>query len=467
MLIRKNTKAFKTILKLVSDCQARPDREKLIRLYITKVGHSIEERIGVESIQDESSLFYEMNYQAVLNNLKSANHQLHVSDHPQGIYFFHSANKTWDETPFEFDEAIKKEFSALPDFPAVRKKEIAAKFVLPKSKQTPSNPGGLKKKESVEKKKQETNRDKRPSQPDFKLHHQFEFTDLEKIIFRQPKMDKRDVLKYYDQVAGYILPYMKDRCLWTKNHSNPIQPPLQMTVKTFFDNREVAKPSWIQTATIRDEDDTHQMLLCNDKDHLLYYIEMGCVAFSAAPSRTKHISSPDFLVIAMEGPDLTKTREVVLAAKQILDGLQLPSGIKTDANAGLQVYIPVSSSEFDVVSNAAEYICKLIRLKMPDLITLKENGDYAYGKVSLDFSLNNIKQGLIVPYSLVMGDNPLVATPLQWEELENVLRLQDLNATTIFKRLKDTGDPFATISRKKVNAETLLEKLEQNYGFLF
>jgi hypothetical protein len=89
MQIRKNTKAFKTILEIITACQDRPDREKLIRLYITKAGHSIKERISVEGIENEAGAFYEMNYQAVLNKLKSANHQLHQSDDIPGIYFFH------------------------------------------------------------------------------------------------------------------------------------------------------------------------------------------------------------------------------------------------------------------------------------------------------------------------------------------------------------------------------------------
>ena len=76
MLIRKNTKAFKTILQIVSECQSRPDREQLIRLFITRAGNTVKDRISVESIQGDAALFYEMNYQTVLNSLRSSNHQL-------------------------------------------------------------------------------------------------------------------------------------------------------------------------------------------------------------------------------------------------------------------------------------------------------------------------------------------------------------------------------------------------------
>ena len=132
MLIRKNTKMFKTILEIFMTCRDRPDRNQLIRLYITRAGHSVNDRISVEGIQGESALFYEMNYNSILNNLQSSNHQLNVSDDIPGLHFFHStSNKVWDETPFEFDEAIKNEFESLPDLPAVRKKEKPQKFVFP------------------------------------------------------------------------------------------------------------------------------------------------------------------------------------------------------------------------------------------------------------------------------------------------------------------------------------------------
>ena len=121
MLIRKNTKAFKTILEILTACRDRQDREQLIRVYITKVGDTVRERINVEGIEGGAGLFYEMNYQAIMGNLKSSNHQLHQSDEIPGVYFFRSSsNKTWDESPFEFGEGIINEFSSLPELPVTR-----------------------------------------------------------------------------------------------------------------------------------------------------------------------------------------------------------------------------------------------------------------------------------------------------------------------------------------------------------
>ncbi len=149
MLIRKNTKAFKTILEIVTACQSRSDREKLIRLYITRAGHTIADRISIEGIQGDAQVFYEMSYQTVLTYLNSSNHQVHHSDDIPGIYFFRStSNKVWDEAPFEFDEAVKKEFASLPELPVLRKKGKAEKFVFPVSK-AKTEPKGKKGKDAA------------------------------------------------------------------------------------------------------------------------------------------------------------------------------------------------------------------------------------------------------------------------------------------------------------------------------
>lgn len=466
MLIRKNTKTFKTILEIVTACKDRPDREKLIRLYITRAGHSIEDRISVEGIQGDAALFYEMNYHAVLSNLESSNRQLQQSDNIPGIYFFHSAgNKAWDETPFEFDESVKKEFATLPDLPVFRKKEKVDKFVLPTPNQkTESRPA---KKEKAETKKVSKVVDKGPRQPDYKLKYKIHFTDLEEIVFRKPQLTKKDVLDYYNRISEHILPYLKDRPQLIRVLSKSGRPAELKTAEALAEHVEL--PAWLQTIPSRKKDQG-RMLLCNDKNHLLFYVEIGCVEFRAGHSRTKSMEMPDYLVIKIDSPrgEFEKAISVVLTAKSILSGLQLPSFVKTDGQSGLHIYISLDArSKFETSKAVAEYICKLIRLKVPDLVTLEGSDDHSYGKLTLDYSLNEESESVVAPYSLVTRESPTVATPLLWEEVNAGLQLEDFNHATIFRRLKQEGDPFENLFKKKVSADSMLQRMEGNYAFLF
>jgi DNA ligase D-like protein (predicted polymerase) len=469
MLIRKNTKVFKTILEIMAACKDRPDREKLIRHYITKAGYSIKDRISVEGIQGEAGLFYEMNYHAVLNSLESSNRQLHESDDTPGIYFFHSAsNKAWDETPFEFDEAIKKEFASLPDLPVVRKKEKAEKYVFPApGAKTEPRPSRAKteakpiKKEKVETKKAAKVINKGPRQPDYKLKHKIQFTDLQKVVFRKPQLTRNDVLDYYNKIAEYILPYLKDRPQSIRLLSKDGRNTEYKTLDALPEGLD-----WIQTANT----EQGRVLLCNNKEHLLFYVEIGCLEFNCCHSRTKSLELPDYIVIEIESPEaeLGKAIDVALTARDILSGLQLPSFVKTDGQSGLHIYVPLDSKcKFKTSKAVAEYICKLIRLKVPGLVNMEGSNDRSYGKVSLDYKINEVGKSLVAPYSLVPGESASVATPLLWEEVKEDHQLQYFNHETIFKRLKKIGDPFETLFRKKVNADTLLERMDANYSFLF
>jgi bifunctional non-homologous end joining protein LigD len=468
MLIRKNTKAFKSILEIFSVCQDRPDRDQLIRLYITRAGHSIHERINVEGIQGEAALFYEMNYNSILNNLQSPNHQLNVSDEIPGIYFFHStSNKVWDETPFEFDELIKEEFDTLPELPVVRKKEKPQKFVFPTGK-SESKP--IEKKPKGKAPKAATAKIVEPGtkQPDYKLKHDIHFTGLEKIIFRQPKIEKKEVLDYYDSISEYLLPYLKDRVQYARRYSGG-QEPVELSIEAFFSGDESQVPDWIRPKVISVDKDQKQMLLCMEREQLLFYVESGCLEFRPCHSRTKSLNSPDYMVIAIDSPDFEskKAIEAAFGTKEILDGLQLPSFVKTDGKSGLHVYVPLDAkNKFQTSRESAAYICKLARLKMPKLVAVKGSEKSEYGKVSLDYSLNEENQSLVSPYSLVAGESPVVATPLLWDEVKEDLRLDQFNHQTIFKRLKRDGDPFELFYKKKVNSDDLLDRLKLNYDFL-
>lgn len=470
MLIRKNTKAFKTILEIVSTCQGRADREQLIRLFITKAGSTVKDRISVDAIQGDASLFYEMNYQTVLNSLRSENHQLNESEEIPGLYYFHSAsNKRWDETPFEFDEKVKQEFSSLPNLPTVRKKEKSGKVILPTPK--PPQKTSPAKREKAEPPKAKMVVVHRSRQPDFKLKKKIEFSNLDKIVSRQPLMNKEQVLTYYNKMSEHILPYLEDRVQWSRTSSLHSKSSLvELTKESLFGDDLESVPDWLETiAPSKKKEDVHPILI-NDNEHLLLAIEREVFEFHPAHARQKRNESPDYIIIVIDSPDsdISKAVEVAVEAKKILDGLRLPAFVKTDGLVGLHIYIPLDAkANFSQSREAAMYLCKLLKLKVPESVAIEGSDDNTYGKVSVDYSLNEKDQSIIAPYSLVAGESVTIATPLLWEEVNDTLRANAFDVETIFERLKQDGDPFESLYKKKINAAALAQTLKENYNFLF
>jgi DNA ligase D-like protein (predicted polymerase) len=471
MQIRRNTKAFKTILEIVATCQSRPDRQDLVRLYITKAGQKVDGRISIEGNANEAGFFYDLNYQSVLNHLKSSTHQLVQSDDIPGLYYFHgTVSKDWDETPFEFDAKVREEFSSLPELPATREKGKAKAFVLPD--QTSSSTGTRAKKDNPAKTEKSPPKapfmvvSKGARQPDYKLKRDVVFTGLDRVVFREAQLDKREVLDHYNKIAEYLLPYLKDRphLVRLQSESGPNTPYTNVESLPKKSMEEI--PGWVQSTSAGDNEN---MFLCNDKEHLLFYAGLGCVEFDPCHSRKNSIHSPDYLVIGIEsGSDFSQVVDVAHATREILTGLQFPAFVKTDASTGLHIYVPLDTkTKFGVCENVAQYVCKLIKLKLPDLVLLKDTDDYSYGKVTVDHTVNREGIGIVAPYSFGAGGSATIATPLLWEEVTEGLRVEEFNHETIFERLKKVGDPFEDMFRKKINAETQLERLEANYSFLF
>jgi DNA ligase D-like protein (predicted polymerase) len=465
MLIRRNTKAFKTIEQIISACKDRADREKLVRLYITKAGHSIAERIPIEGIEGGAGLFYEMTYQAVLNNLKSGGHQLQQSDDVDGIYYFHSSsNKVWDETPFEFDEAVRKEFHTLPELPLFRKKEKVQKFAFPKPKESPgTKPDRPKTRPERGVQPKPSQKEMGPRQPGFKLKHPIHFTDLEKIVFRQPPLTRRDILTYYHDVAAYILPWLKDRPL-TLRFRRPDGRKIECSNTDEMLKKNIELPEWLETGK------KGEYLLCNDLEHLLFWVEQGCTQFEIGPFRTKTVRSPDYLVIGIESPDAdaAKAIEVADVATTILQALKLRGFAKTNGVSGLHMLVPLDGKD-DIESavQVAEYLCRLIRLKVRDKVALEGSGDHEYGKVKLEFSLNQAGNRIVAPYSLFEGESAQVAMPVSRDELTSDLQFENFNPERVRKRLKHSADAWAGFHRKKVGAAAVCKQLEAHYAFLF
>jgi bifunctional non-homologous end joining protein LigD len=459
MIIRKNTKAFKSIVGIVTACEARPDRNKLIRLYITKAGHSVEDRISIEAIEEETDVFYNLTYAAVLENLKSSDHQLHSSDDIDGLYYFHTtSNKVWDQNPFEFDDRIAKEFTDVEELPITRKRG------------TPIKPPPPAKQKGKSKKKEATPaRKSAPKQPAYKLKHKIEFTDLNKVVIKRSGLTKRDILDYYNEIAGYILPYLKDRPQLIRLRSERGGLNEYQTGDDLTPNAEEL-PAGIHAAITTPRSKTKQdILFCNTKEHLLYYIERGAVDFYPQHVRAKSATYPDYCVLGIEAGGNTpeKVIDVARMSHHILTALNIPSFIKTDGTSGFQIYIPLDGkSSTDDSQALAQNICKLVLLKFPDRATLRAPGEYSLGKIILDCHLNDNQQTIVAPYSIA-ADTATVATPLYWEEVTKGLSIEKLNYKTTLKRLKETGDPFEDLFKKKINAKEIAAHIEKHYAFLF
>jgi DNA ligase D len=287
---------------------------------------------------------------------------------------------------------------------------------------------------------------------------QVNLTNLDKIYWPAEKITKGDLLKYYEAVAEYILPHLKNRPLSLNRHPNGIK------ASSFYhkDAGDIA-PSWMKTADIHSEstNKTIHYLLCNDVQSLLFIANLGCIEMNPWNSTVSKLDNPDYIVIDIDPSDKNNFDEVIdvaLALKEILDEAKLTGYCKTSGASGIHVYLPLNKKyKYEDARDFAHILASLVTEKLPSLTTLERSlAKRKKNQVYVDYLQNSRGQTLASAYSVRPKPGAPVSTPLEWKELKHGLHPTDFTIKNVLKRFKKKGDLFKPVLGKGNNISKAL-----------
>ncbi len=291
----------------------------------------------------------------------------------------------------------------------------------------------------------------RAQQKEVKLNH------LNKIYWPIEKISKRELINYYDQVAPFILPYLKNRPQSLNRHPNGINEP------GFYQKDVTGKvPDWIDTYlyhTEESEEDKH-FLLGNNKATLLYMANLGCIEINPWSSTIKKPDSPTWCVIDLD-PDKHTFDQVIETAqvtKQILDEMKVESYCKTSGSTGLHIYIPLGAKySYEQSKEFARIVVTLVQRQLPQLTTIERTVNKRKGKIYLDFLQNRAQATLAAPYSVRPKPGATVSMPLHWDEVKKGLKMKDFTIFNALQRLDELGDIFKPVLGKGIDLKKVIK----------
>lgn len=261
-----------------------------------------------------------------------------------------------------------------------------------------------------------------------------------KIFWPEEGYTKGDVLDYYDQVAEYILPYLKDR------PQTLYRTPDGLKKDGFYQKNVAGKvPEWIETIRLRSESAEREIefLLCQNKQTLMFMINWGCVELHTWNSRIETLDYPDYAVFDLD-PFGVSFDSVIAVAKEIhalLDDLEVPHFPKTSGGSGMHIYVPTKAQyTYEQVRQFTKLIQLIIHSKLPKITSFERMPQNRKGKVYLDYLQNARGKNMITPYSLRPKPEASVSTPLGWDEVKEGIRPTDFTLANIIKRLNEKGD---------------------------
>ena len=269
-------------------------------------------------------------------------------------------------------------------------------------------------------------------------------TNLDKILWPADGITKRDMIEYYVRMAGYMLPYLRDRPLSMQVFPDGIDG------KSFWRKDKPAHaPAWIDSWTYHGEK-TKTYILVNEVATLAWVANAGVIDLHPWHSRADAPGEPDWAVFDLDPFEPATFQEVVDIAKLVkaaLDHYRMHGVVKTSGQTGLQIYVPVRRGpEYGAVRHWVEEVGRAIDQAAPGRVSWEWAVAKRTGRIRIDYTQNIINKTLAAPYSLRPAPGAPVSTPIAWEELDDPdLRPDRWNITTIADRVAETGDLFAPV----------------------
>jgi DNA ligase D-like protein (predicted polymerase) len=274
-------------------------------------------------------------------------------------------------------------------------------------------------------------------------------------FWKQQKLSKLDVVRYYLAVSDGALSGILDRPLVLKRFVNGAE------AAPFFQKRAPAtRPEWLRTVTLSfPSGRTAEEVVVDDAAGLAWVVNLGCVELHPHPVRSGDLDHPDELRIDLDpGPGVgwDDVRKVTLEVQALLSEQGLRGYPKTSGSRGMHINVRIEQRwSFDDVRRAALALSREVERRVPKLASSKWWKEERHG-VFLDYNQNAKDRTTCSAYSVRPLPDARVSTPLDWNEVPDC-EPADFTVATVPRRFAERGNPHADMDRHAGSLDGLLE----------
>ena len=288
-------------------------------------------------------------------------------------------------------------------------------------------------------------------------------THLTKPFWPELGLTKRDLLRYYESVAGVLLPHLRDRPMVMKRY------PHGWKNDFFFMKRAPQpRPEWIETVrVVHRSGNVIDFPVVQDLASLLWIVNLGCIDLNPWYSRRDDLDRPDYLHFDLDpvpGATFAQVRELALRLRELLESLGMRVHPKTTGSKGMHLYVGIvrGPTQKQVWRFAKAFALEAER-RMPELATAAyEVAARPRGRVLVDYNQNRWGSTLASVYSVRPKPGATVSTPLTWAEVERGAETADFTVANVPARVRRLGDLWVPPSGgARFALEPLLEAAQQ------
>ncbi|HEY8563373.1 MAG TPA: non-homologous end-joining DNA ligase [Pyrinomonadaceae bacterium] len=279
-----------------------------------------------------------------------------------------------------------------------------------------------------------------------------DLTNLDKVYWADEGYTKSDLIRYYYEIADYILPYLENRPLIMKRYPNGI------AGHSFHQHDVDEAPEFVETIALVAEDEgehTVDYIVGGNLATHLYMANLGAIERHPWHSTVDKPDFPDWFVFDLdpgEEVEFSTICDVAVSAREIIEEFGLASYAKTSGSRGIHVYVPVKTEySFDSIADLAARIAKKIARANPESATVERSKQKRRkNQIYVDHLQNAYGKSVVAPYSVRPRAGASVSAPLEWAEVEGkTISIKDFTIATMLERVREKGDLFKAVLTDK------------------
>ncbi|MGF6793203.1 DNA ligase D [Paraburkholderia sp. 35.1] len=279
----------------------------------------------------------------------------------------------------------------------------------------------------------------------------------DRVIDKESGASKLELVQYYESIAEWMLPYLRERPVAL------VRAPEDIGGELFFQkhSQKLSIPHVTQHEGL---DPGHPPLITIDTlAALVGAAQMGTVEFHTWNAVASNIEKPDRMVFDLDpDPSLGWERMVEAAqlTRSLLGELGLKSFCKTSGGKGLHVVVPLAKQAgWDEVKDFSQAVAQHMATTLPQYFSAKMGAQNRKKKIFIDYLRNNRGSSTVAAFSARARPGLGVSVPLAWDELESTTSGDQWGIRNVHERVDGLGnDPWAGYAKTRQRITAAMKK---------
>jgi len=282
-------------------------------------------------------------------------------------------------------------------------------------------------------------------------------TNPDRVLFDELGITKAALARYYESVAEWLLPELRDRplslvrcpqgpgegCFYQKNIDERFSDAIGRVHVELGGGGVYATAGSIEA--------------------VVSLVQMGVIELHVWGSTTRDLARPDRMVFDLDPDAAVPWREVMAAAhhtRRRLEDLGLESFLKTSGGKGLHVIVPLARRhEWSEVKEFSRAVAEQIERDQPDLYTVKMAKKDRAHRIFIDYLRNAEGATTVAAYSVRARRGAPVSTPLHWDELAGRMKPASFHVGNVARRMAGARpDPWKAFRRTSQNLTLAMKR---------